>query len=275
MKKIVSLILMIAMLISVSAFAEDFTDKDTVKAVQQALNDIGYNCGTPDGVAGKNTTKVITQYQKDRGMVATGTITEELLIALGLMGGFDYKVFSELESFREDLFDKTWSASSYVKDGDIQCSLVLSGNTDGSVNTFGLYVDKVEESTDSGEKKTTYPDKVQFLMDDGRVHTFDLKGMNGAFHFSAIYFDQSFLDFINSLCNSESVQIRLQTAKSVNSGLSYSDMGNAAFTKEEIAPVTGMLGECLQMGIFNVLSNDAKMTSAVWAQMGYMRYEVK
>ena len=274
MKKIISLILALVMMLGVCALA-DTNSKETIKAVQQALNEAGYDCGTPDGAAGKKTKNAITQYQTDRGMIATGTITEELLIALGLMGGFDYSVFSGLDSFREDKFDKTWSASSYVKDGEIQCSLVLSGNTDGSVNTFGLYVYKVEENADTGEKKSIYPDKIQFLMDDDRVHTFDLKGMNGAFHFSAIYFNENMLDFIEALCNSQSVQIRLQSAEAVNSGLSYVNLGDAAFAKEALAPVTSMLSECVQTGIFKALSNDAKMTNSVWAQMGYMRYEVK
>ena len=62
----------------------EYTDKETVKATQQALNDAGYNCGTPDGVAGKNTKKAISSYQSDHGLNATGTVTHELLVSLGL-----------------------------------------------------------------------------------------------------------------------------------------------------------------------------------------------
>lgn len=61
-----------------------YTDRDTVQKVQQALNDAGYSCGTPDGVAGKKTVAAITQYQTDKGLTATGTVTDELLSALGL-----------------------------------------------------------------------------------------------------------------------------------------------------------------------------------------------
>ena len=43
MKKIISLILAIALLMGVSAFAETaYSDTETVKAVQTALNDLGF-----------------------------------------------------------------------------------------------------------------------------------------------------------------------------------------------------------------------------------------
>ena len=61
-----------------------YTDKATVKAVQQALNDAGYNCGKPDGAAGKKTKAAITQYQTDKGLEVTGTVTDELLRSLGI-----------------------------------------------------------------------------------------------------------------------------------------------------------------------------------------------
>ena len=61
-----------------------YTDKDTVKKVQQALNDANYPCGTPDGVAGKKTKAAIKDYQKDHGLTVTGTVTDELLVSMGL-----------------------------------------------------------------------------------------------------------------------------------------------------------------------------------------------
>ena len=69
MKKFISLILAALLVLSTltTAFAATYTDKDTVKKVQQALNDAGYNCGTPDGVAGKKTAVAITQYRTERG----------------------------------------------------------------------------------------------------------------------------------------------------------------------------------------------------------------
>lgn len=86
MKK--ALALLLAALLAFSsfgAFAATYNDKDTVKKVQQALNDAGYNCGTPDGVAGKKTYAAISSYQKDKGLAQTHQIDDALLQALGLV----------------------------------------------------------------------------------------------------------------------------------------------------------------------------------------------
>ena len=85
MKKLISLILaaLLALSTLTAGFAATYTDKDTVKKVQQALNDAGYECGTPDGIAGKKTAAAITQYQTEKGLEATGTIDDALLEAIG------------------------------------------------------------------------------------------------------------------------------------------------------------------------------------------------
>ena len=85
MKKVICLVLAVLLALSmVSALAAEYTDKDTVKKVQQALNDAGYECGTPDGIAGKKTYAAITGYQTDKGLTVTGVIDDELLVSLGL-----------------------------------------------------------------------------------------------------------------------------------------------------------------------------------------------
>lgn len=62
-----------------------YTDKDTVKKVQQALNDAGYPCGTPDGLAGKKTNKAVIDFKADHGIDdASADITDALLAALGI-----------------------------------------------------------------------------------------------------------------------------------------------------------------------------------------------
>lgn len=86
MKKLVSLILVALIVMSMlpAAVAAATTDKDTVKRVQQALNDAGYDCGTPDGIAGKKTFAAIDQYCADEGMEPTGTIDDALLETMGI-----------------------------------------------------------------------------------------------------------------------------------------------------------------------------------------------
>lgn len=60
--------------------------KSTVKAVQNKLNKLGYNCGTADGVAGSKTKTAIKQYQKAKGLTVTGVVDKALLKSLGITG---------------------------------------------------------------------------------------------------------------------------------------------------------------------------------------------
>ena len=62
-----------------------YSDKETIQSAQAALNAAGYDCGTPDGIAGKGTAAAVTQYQTDKDLNVTGTITHELLISLELI----------------------------------------------------------------------------------------------------------------------------------------------------------------------------------------------
>ena len=63
----------------------EYTDKETIQSVQTALNEAGYDCGTPDGIAGRNTQAAISAFQQDNGLNETGTATHELLLALGII----------------------------------------------------------------------------------------------------------------------------------------------------------------------------------------------
>ena len=66
------------------AFAAEYKDRATVKRVQQALNERGYDCGTPDGSSGKKTRKAIEDFQKSEGLEVTGAIDDRLWEALGM-----------------------------------------------------------------------------------------------------------------------------------------------------------------------------------------------
>jgi hypothetical protein len=51
----------------------------TIKKVQTKLNNLGYKCGTADGVYGTKTKKAIKKYQKKKGMSANGNINKSLV----------------------------------------------------------------------------------------------------------------------------------------------------------------------------------------------------
>lgn len=62
--------------------------KTTIKAVQKKLNEEGYDCGTPDGIAGKATKVAIKKYQKEENLKVTGTINKTLLKSMGIKGTY-------------------------------------------------------------------------------------------------------------------------------------------------------------------------------------------
>ncbi|MGJ8669667.1 MAG: lytic murein transglycosylase [Oceanococcus sp.] len=55
-----------------------------IKALQAALNDKGYDSGTPDGIAGPGTRGAIRQFQASRGMIADGYYSSDVFAALGI-----------------------------------------------------------------------------------------------------------------------------------------------------------------------------------------------
>lgn len=62
-------------------------DSQTVKQVQQALSDRGYNPGPVDGKWKSETESALTQFQQAQGMEATGQLDQQTLASLGVEGG--------------------------------------------------------------------------------------------------------------------------------------------------------------------------------------------
>ncbi|WMM25637.1 peptidoglycan-binding protein [Tissierella sp. MB52-C2] len=56
--------------------------KAEIKKIQEKLNELGYDCGKADGIAGEKTKEAIKAFQKDNGLTAdriAGTKTKETL----------------------------------------------------------------------------------------------------------------------------------------------------------------------------------------------------
>jgi len=156
MKKLISLILAALLALSTLsvAFAATYTDKDTVKKVQQALNDAGYECGTPDGIAGKKTAAAITQYQTDKGLEATGTIDDALLEALGLAED-DTATDVTLEDFIG-----TWKLdlASQSDDADNVIDYISEEKSNLPEFTIIIKPDEIEFITDADTIRLTAPE---------------------------------------------------------------------------------------------------------------------
>ena len=85
MKKIfLPIVFLIMTIFFTSSFSARYTDEVTIMLVQDKLNSENYECGTPDGIMGNNTSQAIFNYQKDHGLTANGMVTEELIEELGL-----------------------------------------------------------------------------------------------------------------------------------------------------------------------------------------------
>jgi len=54
----------------------------TVQAIQQKLNELGYNAGPADGLMGGSTRAAIIAFQQDRGLATTGAADQSLLLQL-------------------------------------------------------------------------------------------------------------------------------------------------------------------------------------------------
>lgn len=46
---------------------------------REYLNQNGYDCGNPDGIAGKKTIAALKKFQKDHGLFASGYIDDSLM----------------------------------------------------------------------------------------------------------------------------------------------------------------------------------------------------
>jgi localization factor PodJL len=62
---------------------ETIATRDIVASVQKALGRLGYDVGTPDGIAGAKTQAAIKQFEHATGMSEIGLINPRLLAVLG------------------------------------------------------------------------------------------------------------------------------------------------------------------------------------------------
>lgn len=66
------------------AGGQQMHDQETVRKVQEKLNEEGYSVGPTDGVWGPQTQQALTQFQQAEGIEATGQLDEQTMSALGI-----------------------------------------------------------------------------------------------------------------------------------------------------------------------------------------------
>lgn len=62
--------------------SDDAATTTNIARVQELLNRLGYNAGSPDGLMGPRTRDAILEYQMTEGLATTGTVTHETLTSL-------------------------------------------------------------------------------------------------------------------------------------------------------------------------------------------------
>lgn len=97
--------------------AISYSEQSIIKEVQEKLNSLGYDCGTPDGIAGTGTQTAISNYRKDNNLSESTEINAELLSSLSR------KVLSSDATATPN----NSSTSSPLKDAEISTAPVKSG----------------------------------------------------------------------------------------------------------------------------------------------------
>ena len=87
MKKFFAILLFLLILCSVCTVLAEYTDSETILAVQTALHDSGIYKGNLSGIKGNATEAAIRTYQQKNGLNVSGQIDDELLVSLGLSDG--------------------------------------------------------------------------------------------------------------------------------------------------------------------------------------------
>lgn len=59
-------------------------DAETIKSIQQALNEAGFDAGNVDGIFGQQTTASLRNFQRAQGLPATGQPDTDTLQSLGV-----------------------------------------------------------------------------------------------------------------------------------------------------------------------------------------------
>lgn len=127
-------------LFPIPSFAR-YTDDVTIMLVQEKLNSENYDCGTPDGIMGYNTSQAIFNYQKDHGLTANGLVTEELIEALELKNLLDDDTDAPAQAEEADLDEGANSDEDVYGNGteDITES-VIADESDISDATYNLLI---------------------------------------------------------------------------------------------------------------------------------------
>ena len=104
-KKMIMAVLCVLLVFSLNLYSFA-ASQEVIQEIQQRLNDLGYDCGTPDGISGAKTVGAIAQFQEDHGLEIVGQADEEFLEVLKTINGNGENTANNIEgSSGDESFD--------------------------------------------------------------------------------------------------------------------------------------------------------------------------
>lgn len=70
----------------------EYTSREIIRLAQEAMNSLGYECGTPDGIIGNKTAAALSAFQREYALAETGSVTHQTAEVLAELG---YNILGE------------------------------------------------------------------------------------------------------------------------------------------------------------------------------------
>lgn len=141
-----------------------YSDQEIVKDIQNKLNSLGYNCGTPDGIAGNGTQSAIKQYRSDNGLPDGTEIDADLLNSLN-----EVSLDSENDTSSDNQVSSEKEVPISLKFGEL-----LDANPNGGANMNTLVIKaKIEPNLTNQMTITQNYQNVIHMVKDGDYTQYD------------------------------------------------------------------------------------------------------
>lgn len=155
--------------IAESESSEVSVDASVMKEIQILLNELGYDCGTADGLPGPKTSAAITNCKKDHGMDETDTIDQEFLDYLDRKGTrASNTVLPRVSNLKKALILQKYKGvyEHVTEDGDTDAKFLALTDTEL------IHYDFVNEGV---RNATMYSVYLYYYQKDGAIYMLDSK----------------------------------------------------------------------------------------------------
>ena len=149
----------------------DYSSPEIVQSVQEALNAMGYDCGTPDGIAGERTKNSISQYRAARRLGVGDAIDEALLDSLGILASSEVKLTEEIARAATVVaFTNRFATDVFTDDGSDYDTNKFHKYGD----TNGYYLSEIEQGTWTENEDGTWHGEHLIMQAANYGFTFDV-----------------------------------------------------------------------------------------------------